>query len=290
MVVCPPTSLVLRRPGVPASSSAKQHSQGPQEQQGIEVISPAGRARLTIFSSGSARPLCSGERGARTLLKEQTMRLRKWGLVWSLVAVVCSMTFSSLAQDSASVGAASASTVGDAVPGLVNYSGVLKDSTGKPVTGVTGVTFLLYKEEQGGSPLWIETQNITPDKSGHYTATLGSTKLDASLADSFASGEPRWLACADLRTNRASTRSSRGRTVRPESGGRANDRWSAGLRVRAGQRSKTASTSAAAAHHLHVRRLPLRRLRRRPPILLSPAKACWISSPCGIAPATSWIP
>jgi hypothetical protein len=104
------------------------------------------------------------------------------------------MTFSSLAQDSASVSAASASTVGDAVPGLVNYSGVLKDSTGKTITGVTGVTFLLYKEEQGGSPLWIETLNITPDKSGHYTATLGSTKLDASLADSFASGEPRWLA------------------------------------------------------------------------------------------------
>jgi trimeric autotransporter adhesin len=120
------------------------------------------------------------------------MRLRRWRLVWSLVAVLCSMTFSSLAQDSAAVGAA-ASTVGDAVPGLVNYSGVLKDSNGKPINGVTGVTFLLYKEEQGGSPLWIETQNLTPDKSGHYTATLGATKLDESLADSFASGEARWL-------------------------------------------------------------------------------------------------
>src|SRR5258708_34466825 len=62
------------------------------------------------------------------------------------------------------------------------------------MSGVTGVTFMLYKEEQGGSPLWIETQNITPDESGHYTATLGSVKLDSSLADSFASGEARWLA------------------------------------------------------------------------------------------------
>src|SRR5258708_23253591 len=62
------------------------------------------------------------------------------------------------------------------------------------MSGVTGVTFMLYKEEQGGSPLWIETQNITPDESGHYTATLGSVKLDSSLADSFASGEARSLA------------------------------------------------------------------------------------------------
>ena len=122
------------------------------------------------------------------------MRLGKWGLVWSL-AVVCSMTFSSLAQDSAPVVAvaASTSTASEAVPNLINYSGILKDSTGKLMSGVTGVTFLLYKEEQGGSPLWIETQNITPDKSGRYTATLGSVKLDGSLADSFASGEARWL-------------------------------------------------------------------------------------------------
>jgi hypothetical protein len=106
------------------------------------------------------------------------------------------MTFSSLAQESAPVvaAAASTSTASEAVPNLINYSGVLKDSTGKSMTGVTGVTFLLYKEEQGGSPVWIETQNITPDNSGHYTATLGSVKLDSSLGDSFASGEARWLA------------------------------------------------------------------------------------------------
>ncbi|HEY6373643.1 MAG TPA: hypothetical protein VIX37_23920 [Candidatus Sulfotelmatobacter sp.] len=79
------------------------------------------------------------------------------------------------------------------MPGLIKYSGNLKDANDKPITGVTGATFLLYKEEQGGSPLWIETQNITPDKSGRYTATLGATKVDGSLADSFATGEAHWL-------------------------------------------------------------------------------------------------
>jgi trimeric autotransporter adhesin len=121
------------------------------------------------------------------------MTLKKWGLGWSLLAVVCSMTFPALAQDSAAVGAAATSTANGAVPGLMNYNGVLKDANGKLISTVTGATFLLYKDEQGGAPLWIETQNITPDKSGRYTVTLGATKADGSLADSFANGEARWL-------------------------------------------------------------------------------------------------
>jgi hypothetical protein len=45
------------------------------------------------------------------------------------------------------------------VPTLVNVAGTLSDVNGKPLTGIVGVTFYLYKDEQGGSPLWIETQN-----------------------------------------------------------------------------------------------------------------------------------
>jgi trimeric autotransporter adhesin len=121
------------------------------------------------------------------------MRLTKWGLGWSLVAVVCSMTFEGLAQQSVSLRGAAASTISGAVPGLINYNSVLKDANGKPISEVTGVTFLLYKEEQGGAPIWIETQNLTPDENGHYTVTLGATKLDQSLADSFVNSEAHWL-------------------------------------------------------------------------------------------------
>jgi hypothetical protein len=121
------------------------------------------------------------------------MRLKNWGLLWSLIAALCTMTDAGLAQDTAAAAAATTSTATPAVPGFINYSGALKDINGKPLTGITGVTFQLYKAEQGGSPIWIETQNITPDKNGKYTVTLGSTKLDASLSDSFANGEARWL-------------------------------------------------------------------------------------------------
>jgi hypothetical protein len=79
------------------------------------------------------------------------------------------------------------------VPTVVNFSGTLADANGKPLSGTIGVTFYLYKDQQGGSPLWIETQNVMPDKSGHYAVTLGSTTSQGLPKDLFSSGEARWL-------------------------------------------------------------------------------------------------
>lgn len=79
------------------------------------------------------------------------------------------------------------------VPTLVNFSGTVTDVNGKPLNGTVGVTFFLYKDEQGGAPLWIETQNVQPDKYGHYNVTLGATKSQGLPTYLFASGEARWL-------------------------------------------------------------------------------------------------
>jgi hypothetical protein len=94
-------------------------------------------------------------------------------------------------QTSAQQSASSAANA--VVPTLVNFSGILTDVNGKPLTGVVGVTFYLYKDEQGGSPLWIETQNVQPNKTGHYSVMLGSTRSEGLPGDLFASGEARWL-------------------------------------------------------------------------------------------------
>jgi hypothetical protein len=80
-----------------------------------------------------------------------------------------------------------------AVPPMVNFSGVLTDVNGKPLTGAVGMTFSLYKESQGGAPLWMETQNVQADRTGHYSVPLGSTKSQGLPVDVFASGEARWL-------------------------------------------------------------------------------------------------
>jgi hypothetical protein len=80
------------------------------------------------------------------------------------------------------------------VPSLVKFTGALSDTDGRPLTGTVGVTFLLYKDQTGGAPLWAETQNVQADKNGHYSAMLGSATAQGLPADVFVAGEARWLA------------------------------------------------------------------------------------------------
>ena len=80
-----------------------------------------------------------------------------------------------------------------AVPHWVRFSGTVKDANGSTRNGVLGVTFALYKEEQGGAPLWLETQNVQIDLNGHYTVNLGATKSDGLPQELFVTGEARWL-------------------------------------------------------------------------------------------------
>jgi trimeric autotransporter adhesin len=106
-------------------------------------------------------------------------------LLSTFVAVLLFGCFVSAQQPTSS----SATTV----PRLVNFSGKAVNAQGKIVSGAAGVTFAIYSEESGGSPLWLETQNIQADSRGNYTAQLGATKPDGLPQELFTSGEARWL-------------------------------------------------------------------------------------------------
>src|SRR6266850_874449 len=80
------------------------------------------------------------------------------------------------------------------VPRLVKFAGTMKDELGKSRTGVVGVTFAIYNEQEGGAALWLETQNVELDEQGRYTVLLGATKSEGLLLELFTTGEPRWLA------------------------------------------------------------------------------------------------
>jgi hypothetical protein len=56
-----------------------------------------------------------------------------------------------------------------------------------------GVTFAIYKQQDGGAPVWMETQTVTPDASGNYSVLLGSTTATGLPADLFSQEEQRWL-------------------------------------------------------------------------------------------------
>ena len=79
------------------------------------------------------------------------------------------------------------------VPRLTYFSGVVKDAAGTPQTGVAGIAFALYEEQQGGAALWTEIQNVPLDDQGRYTALLGSMQPDGLPQDLFSSGKARWL-------------------------------------------------------------------------------------------------
>jgi N-acetylneuraminic acid mutarotase len=107
-----------------------------------------------------------------------------------LSALLCLLSLFSTVPLSAQQNTTTANAV---VPQLVNFSGALSDVNGKPLSGVVGVTFSLYKDQQGGAPLWVETQNVQLIKSGHYSVMLGSTSSAGLPADIFVAGEARWL-------------------------------------------------------------------------------------------------
>jgi hypothetical protein len=114
------------------------------------------------------------------------MKLRLCFVIVSLLlATVCA----TLAQNTAT----SSTPASTQVPRLIKFLGVAKDESSKPLTGVVGITFSLYQDQQGGATLWTETQNVQADAAGHYTALLGSATADGVPLALFSSAEVHWI-------------------------------------------------------------------------------------------------
>jgi hypothetical protein len=109
-----------------------------------------------------------------------------------VVLAVLSFRLFAFAQEPASNSTSEHASIASAVPHLIRFAGVVKDPELKPFTTL-GITFSLYKDQQGGAPSWMETQNVQPDANGHYSVQLGSTQPDGVPLDLFSSGEARWL-------------------------------------------------------------------------------------------------
>jgi hypothetical protein len=86
-----------------------------------------------------------------------------------------------------------ASTADTRVPRLVRFIGMAKDSSGSPLAGTIGITFTLCVEQTGGTPLWLETQNVQPDRDGRYSVLLGATKPEGLPAELFTSEQAHWV-------------------------------------------------------------------------------------------------
>lgn len=76
-----------------------------------------------------------------------------------------------------------------AVPRLVQFSGTLKDSAARTVSGTASVSFSIYAEQDGGTALWSETQNVTADAVGHYSVLLGNASVAGMPQELFGTGK-----------------------------------------------------------------------------------------------------
>ena len=90
--------------------------------------------------------------------------------------------------------ASAQSATNSTVPSFIRYNGtVLQPRSTSVSSPIVGVTFAIYKQQQGGAPVWMETQNVSPDATGHYSVLLGSTTATGLPSDLFSLQEERWL-------------------------------------------------------------------------------------------------
>ncbi len=78
-------------------------------------------------------------------------------------------------------------------PPLVRFAGVVPASAGAVPGSTATLTFAVYADQQGGTPLWTETQTVTLDAEGRYAVVLGATQPAGLPVELFTSGEARWL-------------------------------------------------------------------------------------------------
>jgi trimeric autotransporter adhesin len=146
------------------------------------------KQKLSLFASVTL--LCPGNYRCATHVSKIQVRRREPVMKYfrELLSVLFVLSFCALSNAQTS-----SIEVPTVVPQLVNYSGKTLDAQDKPVSGIAGITFSIYKDQYEGAPLWMETQNVTADAEGNYTVQLGATKPQGLPLDLFSSGEARWL-------------------------------------------------------------------------------------------------
>jgi hypothetical protein len=64
------------------------------------------------------------------------------------------------------------------VPEFVRFNGTVNETHR---SAIVAVSFAVYREGQGGIPLWSETQNVSVDANGRFAVLLGSSRAEGRL-------------------------------------------------------------------------------------------------------------
>jgi len=76
-------------------------------------------------------------------------------------------------------------------PRLVAFNGAVAGADGQPRTGTTTLTFSLYQDQDGNTPIWQEVQTVQLNEKGQYYVWLGQQA--ALPVDVFQNSQAQWL-------------------------------------------------------------------------------------------------
>jgi hypothetical protein len=93
------------------------------------------------------------------------------------------------AQESSAQGSGIAPPAQTVVPQLMRYSGTAPNRSGDTVEAV----FRIYASQQGGEPIWTETQQVRVGSDGKYNVLLGAASEGGLPQAVFADGQGQWL-------------------------------------------------------------------------------------------------
>src|SRR5208337_89479 len=205
-----PPGALPRRGNLPSPSQAHAEALGQLDQAALAVVIGLQKLLPQIIRIGSRHRHVRGEspsllytigRNALAFRKSESFRF-SFSVRFNLLTMELSMKvrlgcvvvgFLSLVLSLAAQTSGS-SPASAQVPPLIQFSSVATDEGGNTLSGVVSITFSLYNNQQGGEPLWMETQNnVQLDPTGHYSVQLGITKRNGVPTTLFTTGEARWL-------------------------------------------------------------------------------------------------
>jgi hypothetical protein len=130
------------------------------------------------------------------------LKLSFVGIVLAAILMLAGLPGRVMAQQN---NGAVSSPAASAIPQIIQFSGQLggqPDETSggaaRVPAGTVGITFMLFENEQGGTALWSETDNVQVNAQGNYTALLGSASPEGLPMNLFTSVQAHWLAVQPL--------------------------------------------------------------------------------------------
>ena len=119
--------------------------------------------------------------------------MQRTAIVFSIV-VLSRMILLAQSSTSAPESATGNPSISSSVPLYIKFSATIRELDGSVKAGPQSVTFSLYSDGAEGGALWTESQTISLDARGHFSALLGAGSASGVPAPLFAPGDPRWIA------------------------------------------------------------------------------------------------